>query len=480
MRRWGRRLAAAALGLGALAAAFAAAFLARPGLLLTSRTAGAAVLLLGAPYAPRWSGFEFAAEAAGFRRHRYALRAADLCAGGGAFKACFARVEAAAVVRYTRTGPRVERLDSLTAEGGAVSVDLRGSGSGPAARPPLGLFTIPVGPLRVRIDELDVRAGGAALKGALDASLTPGARRPLSVSADASVRGAGGTRRVKASLSADTDLFRGVAPTFLDALGRADAAGLGRARAEVRVRRAGERFEAAGGAEVSASTGPLRSLSLTAFRGSAGGGSGEASGRFKIAPARPPGERFAELKDVSGAAKLSARVEDGRLSSAFTAELDPIAAWYELTGGLTLRLEGDVDRPVSEMTLTHEARARLKAGFEKVVAFLRDTRHAVPAPFHVLAGPVELVLESRGDPRAGRQSLRYLLTTGLAGARQRLAARADGVLVADRIGTPGLSFAHEGVVVLKDAALELPRLAVGPAPAVAVDPRIRVPGAAAA
>lgn len=482
MGKWARRLAGTALGLAAFAAAAGAVFLARPGLLLTSRTAGAAVMLLGAPYAPRWSSFEFSAEASGLRRHRYGLKAADACAGSGAFKACFKRLELSAVVRWTRTGPRLESLEELTAEGGAVSADLRGLAAGPVSGPPLSLLTTPVRSLRVRVDELDVRAaeGPGAIKGAVSAALTPGARRPVSVEADVIARSSAGARRVKAAFSADTDLFKGVAPTFVDARWRADAAGLGSARADLRARRAGERFDLSGGAELSASTGPLRGLRLSACRGAGGAGSGEASCRFALVPARPPGGRFAELKDASGAARLTARVKDGRLSAVFAADLDPVASWYELAGGLEARLEGALGRPFSEMTLRHEARARAKASFEKLVAFLRDTKHAVPAPFHVLAGPVELVLESRGDPRESRQSLRYLLTTGLFGTRQRLSARADGVVVVDGIGGRSLSLDHSGGVLLKEAALELPRLEAGPAPAVAVDRRIRSSGAAPA
>jgi hypothetical protein len=51
------------------------------------------------------------------------------------------------------------------------------------------------------------------------------------------------------------------------------------------------------------------------------------------------------------------------------------------------------------------------------------------------------------------------------------------VVVVDGLGGRGLSLDHSGDLLLKEAAIELPRLEVGPAPAVVVDRRIRAGGA---
>jgi len=469
MRRWAKRLAAGLLALALLLAAAVALFLDRPGVLLTSRTVGVALRYFGSAYTPRWSAFEFSAAATGPRRHRYALRAADFCAGTEFAEACFARFELSVVVRYSRRGARVELIETLVAEGGAVSVDRTRQGkAGQGGLASLALLTMPVRSARVGISEFELRAKKYRLKGKVSAALTPGARRPLVLEADLSALAAGKTRRLKAALTADAGLFQGSPPSQLDALATAELRGYGRARVELRARRAGDRYEGSGQAELALSTGPVRAARFKECRGSGGASSGELSCRFEVVPAASLGE----IKSANGRLHARARVRGGHLSASAEAELDPVTAWYEVTGRLAATVEGRVDRPLADLALRHDARLRFRASFEKIVAVLRETRYAVPAPVHVLAGPVVLILESRGDPRASRQSVRYELTTDLAGVRQRLAVLASGVLTTTAAKGKQRSFDHGGELLLKEVALELPRLEVGPAPKIAIDRRI--------
>lgn len=466
--------AAAFLSLILLLAAVATLFLKRPGVILTSRVAGAGVKLFGRAYAPRWSSFEFSASAAGPRRHRYVLRALDACAMNERVDACFTRLEVSVVVRWTRRGPRVETLEKLHADGGSVTISSAREGAARRPFPSAALFAIPVRSLSVKIPKLDLRAEKYALTGSLSAALAPGARRPVSFDADLTAKTGKATRRVRAALTADTDLFGGAPPTFLNALATAEVRGLGRARSDLRVRRAGSGYQGSGGLEVAPSTGPLRSARLSGCRGIGDGKAAELSCRFEAVGVRSVGA----LKSAGGLVRAKARVSGARLSASAQATLEPAVDWYTVSGALSATAEGRLDRPLKELALRHEARLKFEASFEKLVAFLRETPYAVPAPVHVMTGPVVLELESRGDPRSPRRSARYALTTDLAGTRQKLSARASGTVTGT--DAKGRAYDHEGELVLREVALELPRLEVGPAPKITVDRRIRTedgPGA---
>jgi len=117
--------AAAILFAGALLAA--AVFLARPGLLLTSRSVGAALKRFGADFSPRWSSLRFSADALTLRRHRYNLSATDFCVADrqGVFSGCFSKIELSAVVFYSVRGPVVERIEDLVALARSARLDLR-------------------------------------------------------------------------------------------------------------------------------------------------------------------------------------------------------------------------------------------------------------------------------------------------------------------------------------------------------------------
>lgn len=477
IRRWALRLALPPLALAGLAALAAGVFLARPELLLTDRVVAAGIRRFGAAYAPRWSRLSFSAARIGRWRHRYALGASGLCAEdpGGAFKGCLERLEASVVVRFSRRGPRLEILENLLVLGDRVEVDLRrrkpSGGGGWIPPPPF------VRALRVELPDVVLRAADLEASGRMSAVLSPGRRGPAAVSADLMTRGTRGFGRLKAGFTVDTDLFNGGVPSYLDAAGSAQAGRLGRARLALSALRSPAGYDVAGSAEVVPSTGPLRAVRLSRCRGSAAAGpfSGDLSCRYELTPAKPPDARFGDLKSPAGGVRLRARVGDGRLSAVLSGTLDPVGGWYELTGGGEARLEGRLGRPLASMTLSHSARATLTVRrFEDLVAFLRETRYAIPAPVHVLKGPVSLALSSRGDPRSDRHVVGYVLTTDLAGSRQRLVSSSTGQILIENAFGPGRALEHRAEILLKEVAFELPRLEIGPtAPKFALDRRIR-------
>lgn len=483
MRTWARGTAAAACLLLAGLGLSASSFLRHPGAFLTSRAVGAVIRYFGKPYAPRWSSLSFSARAVTNRRHRYALVVRDLCAAdrAGVFSACFSEFELVAIVAYGRRGPTLERVERFVASSSDARLDLIRRDPRAAARAaPAILLATPVDALRVELSSFTVVSAKTNVSGALRVALTPGARRPLAVAADLRLRDASGTIRLKGDLTAATDGLEGKPASFVDLAGRAKLGARGRVRAAFRLRRSPAGYAASGGAEFTASSGPLSALSLEACVGSAPlspGASrpGEArlSCRFVLVPARTLHEPFENLKSASGRASLEAGLRDGRYRVALKAALAPIAAWYELGGDWAVRIDGRLDRPLREATIAHELRATAKiARFEDLVAFLRETRYAVPAPIHVLSGPLTLALETRGDPRAARQAVRYALTGDLTGRRQRLILRAAGVVTAVDALLPARSFEHAGELILKEVALELPRLDLARAPKVFTDKRI--------
>jgi hypothetical protein len=484
MRKWILGLASASVLLLAAAAFAGALFFARPELLLTGRSIGAAIKFAGKAYAPRWASLRFAARAIGRRRHRYTLDAADFCFADprGSFSACFSELELSVVVLYTRHGPVVESVERLV----AVSADARFDARNPPPRSggfvaPAALRSASVRSLRVELSSFAFITEKTEVSGSLRANLVPGARRPLSIAADARIRGSSDAWRLKTELTASTDLLEGGKPSFIDLVGRADLGPRGRARAAFRVRREPLRWAASGGVELIPPDGPLKVLRLTACEGSAPlrPGAARPSGadlscRWEAVPSKRAPEPFGSIASATGRASLSAGLDGERYRAALKATLDPIKVWCEIAGDLALGVAGRLDRPLKEAAVTHELRAAVKvARFEDLVAFLRNTKFSVPAPVHVLSGPLALSVSSRGDPRDARRTARYSFSSDLAGGRQRLVLRGEGELTAVNPLAPGRAFEHSGQLILKEVALELPRLDVGRAPKVLVDRRIR-------
>lgn len=466
--------------LGATGAAVAAAFVTRPNLFLTSRSVGFAVKYLGSSFSPEWSSFAFSSSVLSFRRHRYVLEAANLCldSGDGALQGCFSRLHLSAVVLYGRNGPRIESLDDFTAVSDALSVDLRRRPAGSAAKPPPAwLLSTPVTSLLIDVSSYTLTTSSASSSGSFRAVLAPEGRRPLSLT----VNGRLNRRRLIASLTADTDFLKGAAPTFVDVLARADLGSRGRARAAFHLKREARQWSVTGGGEIIPPGGPLAAFRLKSCAGSANltAGSprpsaGNISCRYEMSAARRPVAPFETFMAASGIVSLSAARDAKTYEASLKAVQDPVTSWGTLSGDLTVRVSGPSGRPLTDASVSHELRAAAKVPrFEALVALVRGTKLAVPAPLNVLQGPLSLTLSSRGGTLAEKIVVGYVFESDLAGRRQRLVVRAKGDVTAVSLQTPGRSFTHAGELILTDVALEAPRLDVGRAPKVFADKRIK-------
>lgn len=176
---------------------------------------------------------------------------------------------------------------------------------------------------------------------------------------------------------------------------------------------------------------------------------------------------------VNGKASVSASFPGGDAFDArATVDLGPVKDWYEASGRLRLRAEGRLSKP-REARIDQDFEARLAvARFEDVVARLRETALAVPAPLNVLKGTVELTARGSGDPRQGEQRLRLSANTRLAEGRQRLFLGAEADITMRDVLRTSRSAEAKASVVLEDVALELPRLEIGAAPDMTLDRRI--------
>lgn len=462
------------------AAAVAAAFVTRPNLFLTSRSVGAAVKYFGRSLSPEWSSFAFSSSVLSFRRHRYVLEAANirLDSGDGALQGRFSRLHLSAVVFYGRNGPRLESLDDLAAESDSLSIDLRRRPSGAAAQPPPAwLLSTPVTALLIDLSSYTFVSSSASSSGSFRAVLAPDGRRPLSLT----VNGLLNRRRLNASLTADTDLLKGGAPTFVDVVARADLGPRGRARAAFHLKRESLLWIVTGGADIVPPDGPVAAFRLKSCAGSAPlaagsprPSSGKLSCRYELSSSKRPVAPFEAFTAASGVVSLSASRDEKAYEASLKAVQDPITSWGTLTGDLIVRVSGPSGRPLSEAAVSHELRAAAKVPrFEDLVGLLRDTKYAVPAPVNVLRGPLSLTLASRGDTLSEKIVVRYAFESDLADRRQRLILRAKGDVTAEGARAPGRSFTHAGELVLSEVALEAPRLDVGRAPKVFSDKRIK-------
>lgn len=506
---------AAAAALGALLMGGALLFLARPSVLVNERVA-AFLLRRAQSYAPRWEGLSVWAHALPGRRHRYALELRGLCVKDayGAVDACFETIELGALAAWSRRGPSLVAVERLRVAGRRVALrpgrSPAGEGGGslaPLRRAAAGRLLPPwlAGArwedFRVSLPELDVESGSTTVAGRLALSLEPRRALPALASADLRLRTPAGVKRLRARVEAGSDLLGAARPSALELRARGDYAGspfraglLARrgqgeegslrldgawrgARAEGRgaARRVGGRWELAGGLELSA---PGRGrLSLRRCRGEAGPAGDEPPRlarldcRWEAVPARLP--RAFPARALRGA--LSARARragpSGRetLDARLNASIEPVRDWYELSARASASLSG---RPGAEARLSHELDARLSIPrFERLTAALRGTRWAVPAPLHVMTGPLSLRASSRGDPRSPLDAS-WSASADLSSARQRLAARASGTLAAREPRAPRPALESESELVLSDVAIELPRIDVGSVPQLQVDRRI--------
>lgn len=171
------------------------------------------------------------------------------------------------------------------------------------------------------------------------------------------------------------------------------------------------------------------------------------------------------------------RAASGLGKDAFEADLkadvEPRKDWYEFKAAFAAHLAGRLGDLPRSLESRHTLDAGLKvAKFEDLVAYLDGTKYAVPAPLHVLRGPLEAGLKGAGDSGSDPR-LDFAASTDLDSGRQKLLVKAAGSIEAENAFTPRRRLSVRAAVVLRDVRLELPWLKIGQLPRVSVDPRIK-------
>lgn len=436
-----RVLRAAVLSAGAVLTALAGAaalFLLHPQAFVTPRSAAFLLARLAAAYGPRWEGLEASAEPLGHGRHRYRLGLTGLCFAdaAGAVDACFERIEAAVTVSYGRRGVALEKVERFVALGRRLRLEpakRRPGGRGPAAF--LSWPGSGVGAVRVELPSVVVAGARGTARGRFSAAFDPRAVPPLSVRAAFSSQGPGFRGTLTAEASGDAERSNG-------------------------------------SAEFRSETGRLRGIKLSRCRLRAAAPS-ELACRFAVSPLLGADARLDPLRSLTGALRLTGAVSGRGYALGLTASFDPLRAWVRAHGRVSAEAKGTF----GEAPALLELRADLDAGavrFEDVVARLRDSAYAVPAPFHVLTGPLTLKAAAHGDPRRDPLRVDLSLAGDLSGGRQRLAWDAAATLTAQRPSSPPRSVRVDADVLIKEAAFELPKLEITGVPKGTLDPRIRL------
>lgn len=527
MARWTRRIRVAAAAVLHVCAALvsglliaAAVLVWRPELALTPPILARAAQVLGKAYHPRWSALDLRLASESLARKRLTISARDLCVddSSGVVKACFDSIEAQAAVRFSLRGVELVTLRRFDARSRSLEVDLsKAPPAEPGARRArfhrLNSF-VPRALRRVRVEELDWRlpnttldTASSTITGDMFLSYSTGLVFSAQLFYDTPAK----SENLDIRMKADSDLFTTGRLTRFDASGTLDGDVDDHARFVVSAAQAARRrtglkarvsFESGGrratarldgqatpdrysgrlAATVADPAGPLREITAAPCDIDAPVSSEGAVERVSVRcrlSAPLPSFGGIHPKRVDGTADLTLRVkprplQPDRFEASLRAAAAPPKDWYEaratVEADVTGRL-GDISRTLETR---HDVEASIKvASFQDVVKFLRGTRYAVPAPFHVLTGPVTATLSSRGDPRAADQEAVYHAAADLTSGRQTVRAHLDGRLTMQQAFTPQRRLEDRTEVTLDDVALELPYLKLGKIPPMNTDPRIR-------
>ncbi|MBI3547523.1 MAG: translocation/assembly module TamB domain-containing protein [Elusimicrobia bacterium] len=519
MKRLARIILTLACALAVLALTLSATLLWRPQWLLTSRTVGWIARAAGRAYHPSWTRLAFEIDSPNWRDKRIALSVSGLCLRDAArkFDGCFREIDAGVTLRLRAFGVSVTEVSRLAVSADALRIDTTRRKPKPAGARRSPPRIPPLRELDIALPSVIVETPGGTVRGRLELARQRGG--PLTLEARASRWTETGLQAAQASAVVDSKSFDSRTFEAIDARGTIAAKGA-TADARLKTHRVGTDiamnvsvrarrgpyaatlnargvrtprhvgFEGSLAAE--SSTGPVRNLTLSSFTLEADGafpGSMPTKLRMRspfkvelsealVRSARHRGRAGALPVPLSLSGQLAFDASGGggsprEFDALLTLALSPYRDWYELGGGVRLRLRGNAGE-FAKTTLEHDVSLALSVPrFERAVAALRDTALAIPAPFNELTGPVRASLSTSGDPRAKHQSVSYRVSTDLRGERQRLKASLAGRILARGAFTPSRAVEIAADARLEDVALSLPRLTVTRMPPYRADPRIR-------
>lgn len=498
---------------------------------LNSRTAAAAVRTFGKSYRPRWKSLELTIDSDGLLRKRVVFSADDFCLDEerGAVKGCLSKLRLDAWLHLGFSPPvRVKRLETLVVKAGPLlRLDERPAAQAPAAKKkkpkpasvdlalvPRPLRAMTVGLIDVSIPRAELVSSTGTTTISLDAGFSDQEKGPLTARLYAVVQGsapaAASHYRLNASL--DTDLFRKGRVTKLNARAALTGdAGLkaslaatirqprpqelsltasAAAQASGRTLKArldglfsSERATATATVAVEDPEGPVKRAALENCRFDAPiGRKGVSSADLKCAIAVTPkdfGPKAPRVKPLRGGLDFHAdfkrlRAQADHFTARLGVELGPEKSWYGFFARLKLELAGRTGSLPASLKAKHELDTGFTIDrFEDLVAGLAHTELAVPAPLDALKGKASFKARTAGDSRGRSQKVDYAASTSLSSAKQSLATAVKGRLTIDDLFLPSRRIKDETDVELKDVALELPYLKLGPVPKPVADTRIK-------
>jgi len=486
---------------------------AEPQWFLTTRTVARAVRVFGGAYHPRWKTFAFDILSLSFSEKRFGLRAQDLCFENAVagVEGCVKDLDVGLNVRLFFWGAKLTKISRFRVAGDHFNLDQTKSRPAAPAAPIAGLPTrlpdlLPEALRGFTLESLAVdlpankitRAGGA-IRAELHLDLDPARTRPMGLKLELTQSSGNVTRHYHAAATLDSDLLKGRALTYLDAQGGLKAEGISarfqarveekgvdvlafrlsaaaklpgrRVEADLNGTKDGQDFGLKGSAGVWEATGPVKSVQLRTCvlearlkKDSTEWETLKFDGNFELEPEafglKRASRNFA--KALEGRLLLSARSTPGLLAADhFDAEVSltvkPFRDWYEFDGSFDAKVSGRASQ-ARGLKISHKLDLGLKVPkFEDLVEYLAHTRYSVPAPIHVLQGPLSVSLKSSGDSRKEVQEFEYTVVSGLAAGRQALRFEAGGKLTAARLWEPERSFRDELDVIAQDIALQLPK-----------------------
>ena len=524
-----RPLAGALAILVAVPALLLVVLLYRPRWVLTSKTVGRAIQVLGRAYHPRWTRFEFAISSPDVLEKEIAFSSDGFCfeKADRSLSGCFKRLEARFTVELATTGIRLTRLALLDVQGQTLRIvetaaapgasGKNGSGTGASPTPrrlPAELGGLRVEKARIDLPLVEIARSSATMKGALRLDYAPARAAPLALDARWVDRGPGGVHRGRARIDASSDFStsgrfnRAAAKGSLVADGvsakftvKARQAGAGGVLfdAEASGTRGGLRFRfngsgvqtpanyaMTGALAVEASTGPLVSLSLAPFSFTAPRKNGDAlpvgvhlEAGIKAEPVafrpvrgfNPP--RYLEGRLIFNARSSPMLLEKDHFDADLSIIMTPYMSWYEAHVDLFARASGRAGDP-AKIKIQPQLDANVSvARFDDLVAFLADGPYAIPAPLVALKGGLHVELTARGKPKSDRVEFDYRARGDLAGERQKLRFRVSGAAAASGLLGKERALSVRAAATFDDVALQLPHLDVLKMPKVMLDSRIK-------
>lgn len=153
---------------------------------------------------------------------------------------------------------------------------------------------------------------------------------------------------------------------------------------------------------------------------------------------------------------------------------DPITqALFTQESQVTVAYQGDPLAPLSQQSMKADLNFLFKmTHFQRLVETFAHTPYAVPAPFHVLDGPLDLTVRGQIDSTKGMASFPIAFAADLKSPTQTFDMASNAEVKINFKGTDIKGIDISGKTILNAIALDLPHIDIAPLPQIGRDQRI--------